>query len=302
MACPIFLNTRKNLVTFRAAHTIFFAPILNSALQRLMRIKEGFSVPSTSSSLAPHPTFPSSSRDGARADRTPTERPPPALEPGMGPADVALLLLERSVLEWNAAAERQQEASLAYGIAAASDRGWALSAAGLSAGLARADELTSVLRASKEKSLVEVIGRKLLTRPESEPGLETEEPEGNSLVGDSSLLFSPDASVRIVEFLLQVADTTKRAALMAEAFVPPGDADAATSGSSYGEADEVEDLLFTTPLRLLQAVDVELRRAGRGGVDGAENKDPPPDVKDWAAMGRAERLRVLRRETWAFCF
>lgn len=236
----------------------------------------------------------------------------------MNQADIALLLLETSVSEWNALAEQQHESSLNYGITAANDRAWALSSVGLNAGLARAEELNTFLRASRQKSLVEVIGRKSIARSGPGPGPGSGSEGDAEEIGaevsvaapelDESLLFAPDAAVRILEFLLEVAEAGERRALLAEAFVPPSDA-----GAAEAEGEE-EDLLFTTPLRLLQAVDLEIKRAVRareGAVGGrllageagagAEGEGGPPSAEAWAGMGREDRLRVLRRETWDFC-
>lgn len=65
---------------------------------------------------------------------------------------------------------------------------------------------------------------------------------------------------RILDFLLEVEDAAERAALLPDAFTPPGESpDAADQQQSPAVADESEEVqLSTTPLRLLNAIDARI--------------------------------------------
>ena len=105
---------------------------------------------------------------------------------------------------------------------------------------------------------------------------------------------------RILAVLLAAPDASQRRAMLAEALSPPegvvhfGGADSAHGG--FEEAEEDDELLFTTPLRLLQAVDAALARLGSGGGKVAlgplQALIPPGTVE--GAGGVTETLRELR--------
>ena len=95
-----------------------------------------------------------------------------------------------------------------------------------------------------------------------------------------------DPAPRILALLLEEPDPSARAALLPDAFDAGGgespDAPAAARESERGEAEV--DFVFTTPLKLVQAIDLELGRleraaaagGSRGGTGGGEGFAPPP--------------------------
>ena len=95
-----------------------------------------------------------------------------------------------------------------------------------------------------------------------------------------------DPAPRILALLLEEPDPSARAALLPDAFDAGGgespDAPAAARESERGEAEV--DFVFTTPLKLVQAIDLELGRleraaasgGSRGGTGGGEGFATPP--------------------------
>lgn len=68
--------------------------------------------------------------------------------------------------------------------------------------------------------------------------------------------------MRILEVLLSVPDRETRAALLPDAFTPPGSVEGGSTLAAVGNGDAAdEELLYTTPLRLLQAIDLAAARA-----------------------------------------
>jgi hypothetical protein len=78
-------------------------------------------------------------------------------------------------------------------------------------------------------------------------------------------LAEADAAGRILEVLLQVRDRHERASMLPDAFTPPEDAQPCYDSGS--DADNQEEI-FTTPLQLLQAIDLMLRRLDSNGSTG----------------------------------
>lgn len=88
----------------------------------------------------------------------------------------------------------------------------------------------------------------------------------------------------------------ERAAVLPEAFRPP-DAEGEESGG--GTAGPQQDMLWTTPMGLLHAIDLELGRMARGG-GGGEALSLPGEV----ALDGAERVKTLeslRTQVDAWC-
>ncbi|PRW57338.1 mitochondrial presequence translocase subunit Tim44 [Chlorella sorokiniana] len=116
----------------------------------------------------------------------------------------------------------------------------------------QAAALEAVVGTSRAKSLTEVIGRARVQEARQ-----------------VQRLAESDAAVRILDVLLSVHDRQARAAMLPDAFTPPGSTAAVDDDADYFSPDE--DQVFTSPLRLLQAIDLYLARlqGGRGG---------PPDA------------------------
>ncbi|CAG9463509.1 unnamed protein product [Pedinophyceae sp. YPF-701] len=101
--------------------------------------------------------------------------------------------------------------------------------------LVAADALGTSLAVQRRRSAVELVGRKYLNP------------------GEAAIPATVNAASRILEALMSIPDADERAAMLPEAFTPPSDDTPA--------AREGEDLLYTTPVVLLQAVDLELLRS-----------------------------------------
>ncbi len=107
----------------------------------------------------------------------------------------------------------------------------------------QAAALEATMGTQRAQALTEVIGRKEITAVPSQ---------------EASNLIAADAAGRILEVLLQIDNREDRAAMLPEAFTPPGD-EMYENEDQEDEKDEEE--LYTTPLQLLQAVDLWLQRA-----------------------------------------
>ncbi|KAI3437835.1 hypothetical protein D9Q98_000281 [Chlorella vulgaris] len=111
----------------------------------------------------------------------------------------------------------------------------------------QAAALEAMVGVSRARSLTEVIGR---TKVQGQQQLDR--------------MAEADAAVRILDVLLSVPHRDDRAAMLPDAFDPPA--------SSLGEADDAvgyssdEDQVSTSPLRLLQAIDLYLARLQDGGA------------------------------------
>ena len=126
----------------------------------------------------------------------------------------------------------------------------------------QAAALEATMGAQRAQSLTEIIGRKKLMVPE-----------------EASSLFSvADAAARILEVLVQIENREERAAVLPDAFSPPikSQRGAPTVSSEEEEMDddddEGEEFLYTSPLQLLQSVDLWLHRvevAAESGSGGA---------------------------------
>lgn len=118
----------------------------------------------------------------------------------------------------------------------------------------QAAALEATMGARRAAALTEILGRKAVAAPEEAAGL-----------------MAAGAAGRILEVLVQIEGREDRAAMLPEAFTPPassgaGPAAAAVASDDEGEGSEEE--LHTTPLQLLQAVDLWLQRAQGGGGGG----------------------------------
>ena len=135
------------------------------------------------------------------------------------------------------AALAQQLSPGSAGLEAELSRRWAaLALRGEQAAPAQAD-LNS---ASRRSSAAELMGRAALD------GAQPDE------------VLRPQAEERILAALLAIDDDAERLAAVDDALTPP---DAGAVAADDGEGDE---LLFTTPLRLLRAIDLSLQRLERG--------------------------------------
>lgn len=151
----------------------------------------------------------------------------------------------------------------------------------------QAAALETVLGQAKARSLVELMGR--------------------ARVGDvprmGRQLAYADAARRILEVLLEQPHREARRALLPEAFMPtapgagPTDEDHATDEGSATDDDQDQDLLYTTPLQLLQAVDLYLSRLrGSGGRREAAAGVPLLDVPGRRGDDLADDLEGLRQD------
>jgi hypothetical protein len=172
-----------------------------------------------------------------------------ALREGFEPASAAALqasfaraadeVAERRGAEDSAAAGGDLPALAPAARAAAAALG--LGPAALAAVQVQAEALEAVVGASRARSLTEVLGRARADAP-----------------GQAARLAGADAAGRILEVLLAAEGRAARAALLPDAFAPPAE--------GAGDAGGEEEQLSTTPLRLLQAVDLWLARLEGGGA------------------------------------
>lgn len=127
----------------------------------------------------------------------------------------------------------------------------------------RAQEFESHVARSKAQTLTEILGKKLVTDPAEYQRLDA----------------ASDAASRILEVLMQVEDRAERASMLPAAFTPPE-----LLGPTVIDM-ETEDV-YTTPIRLLQVVDLWLRRTGDG-----PNTPSPPEGCEQRRRGLLEELR-----------
>jgi hypothetical protein len=105
----------------------------------------------------------------------------------------------------------------------------------------QAAALEATMGTQRAQALTEIIGRKEMTIVPQE----------------ATNLLAADAAGRILEVLLQIDNREDRAAMLPEAFTPPKD----EMYENDAEEEKEEEELYTTPLQLLQAVDLWLHRA-----------------------------------------
>ncbi|CAL5224445.1 g7132 [Coccomyxa viridis] len=126
-------------------------------------------------------------------------------------------------------------------------------------------QLSASMRQARMRSTVELLGRKQLAPGEELP------------------LTPADPASRILEALLNVPDQAERLQMLPEALQAPDPATAAA------EEDLETELLWTTPVRLLQAIDVALLRMQRP-TSGSPTGDK------LLSDGNSERIRDVQKE------
>jgi hypothetical protein len=156
-----------------------------------------------------------------------------------------------------------------------------LSAEGMALFQQQAAALEAVVGVSRARSLTEVLGRKRVGSPAEARGV-----------------LAADAAGRILEVLLSIPARGDRAAMLPDAFTPPHDSSDSDGGGGGSGAEEEEEL-HTTPLQLLQAVDLWLARAqGEGaGGEAAAARLLPGGALDGGAL---RALQELREDVMAF--
>ncbi|KAL4451850.1 hypothetical protein ABPG75_007512 [Micractinium tetrahymenae] len=140
--------------------------------------------------------------------------------------------------------------SPAFGSAVQAVAALGLSPEGLALFQQQAAALEAVVGTSRARSLTEVIGR---ARVED--------------ARQVAQLAEADAAARILDVLLTVQERAQRAAMLPDAFTPPSSTAVVDDDASYFSPDEEQ--VFTTPLRLLQAIDLYLSRLQGGGSSGS---------------------------------
>jgi len=130
------------------------------------------------------------------------------------------------------------------------------------AGNVAAEELRSAMQGLKKTASTEIMGRQMITEKEY----------------FKMLAAAPEE--RILDALLSVIDPLERVVLLEDALTPADESDA-------DSASDEEDVVSTTPLRLLQFVDKQLIAAKKGTTA------PSPGATTLLARD-SERLRVLK--------
>ena len=136
----------------------------------------------------------------------------------------------------------------------------ALSPAGLAAGQAAADGLGKSMSRTRSATVAALLGR---ARLDSDKAAEAA----------AKAVAAAAAAGRVLAFLLEQPDPATRRALLADALEPAPEGEGAASGE--GSSGDLE-YISTTPLRLVQAIDLELTRLERAhgggrGEDGEED-------------------------------
>lgn len=142
-------------------------------------------------------------------------------------------------------AQRQQQqaalASPAFSSAVQQIAALGLSPEGMVLFQQQAAALAAVVGVSRARSLTEVVGR---AKVQSQRQLHS--------------MAEADAAVRILDVLLSVPERVERAALLPDAFTPSASRADVDDDAAYFSPDE--DQVYTTPLRLLHAIDLYLAR------------------------------------------
>jgi len=137
----------------------------------------------------------------------------------------------------------------------------------------RAQQFAEDLRERKADSTTEVIGRAPVETEQSLRGLD-----------------AATAADRILEVLLQIPDERERLAMVAEAFVPPD--------SDGTEESAEEELVHTSPMRLLQAVKLAQRRL-QADPKAHENEYLLPGTPGMTSEELQEALRGIQGAIFA---
>ena len=183
-----------------------------------------------------------------------------------------------------ASSSSQEDTALATQLAArwaalgAASAASALSPAGLAAGHTAAAGLGASVTRARTASATSLVGRKRL---DSEA----------AIAAAAAAVAAAGAAGRVLAFLLNQPDPAARRALLADA-LEPAEAGAEPCG------DEDTEFISTTPLRLVQAVDLELARLARaGGVAGGGSAGPAllPGSRGMALEDLEAVLLDLRR-------
>lgn len=137
----------------------------------------------------------------------------------------------------------------------------------------QAAALEATMGANRARVLTGILGRKTVAEPDVE----------------FAALREADAAGRILEVLVQVQDRRERAAMLPDAFSPPVESDADAAALI-----EDEEELSTTPLQLLQTIDLWLRRCqtAAGAASGNYGSALLPGME--LEMAPEELQRVLR--------
>lgn len=139
--------------------------------------------------------------------------------------------------------------------------------------------LESIVGISRARSLTEVIGRKKI---------ETQKEQQNIL----NMTAQVDVANRILEVLVGIPDRQERAALLGDAFTPPpGDMVQIKQQDDDDDDDEEEEQVYTSPLRLLQAIDLMLARVDEESYYSGESSG-----EEYNYGGGTEGTRVVLEE------
>jgi hypothetical protein len=123
------------------------------------------------------------------------------------------------------------------------------------------------MRERKRRSYAAVVGRAKLTAEQEEA------------------LLSGSAASRILDMLLGLEAHEQRVDLLPDCFTPPSDQEqqaASSSGGGGAGGGEDSDLLWCSPLQLLNEIDVRLKAVSQQGSGGD------------GAAGGGQRLRLLQ--------
>lgn len=146
--------------------------------------------------------------------------------------------------------------------------------------------LESIVSTSRAHSLTEVIGRKKI---------ETQEEQQNIL----NMTAQIDVANRILEVLVGIPDRQERAALLGDAFTPPPE-DMVQREQQEEEDDdndnEEEEQVYTSPFRLLQAIDLMLARVDEDSYYGDSSGSTNNSGEEYNYGGGMEGTRVVLEE------
>jgi hypothetical protein len=121
----------------------------------------------------------------------------------------------------------------------------------------QAAALEATMGTQRAQALTEIIGRKEMSAVPPQDAFTN--------------LLAADAAGRILEVLLQIDSREDRAAMLPEAFTPPRDEMYENNDDEQEQEEGEEEELYTTPLQLLQVVDLWLHRAQTTPSDSSSN-------------------------------
>jgi hypothetical protein len=142
--------------------------------------------------------------------------------------------------------------------------------------------LESIVSTSRARSLTEVIGRKKI---------ETQEEQRNIL----NMTAQVDVANRILEVLVGIPYRQERAALLGDAFTPPAEDMVQREQQEEEEDDnEEEEQVYTSPFRLLQAIDFMLARVDEDSYFGGSSESTDKNGEEYNYGGTRLVLEELR--------